>query len=307
MEWFGAKLGPYYARKKNVTLSRNQKVTTWEGHEVAIDLYTPRGPRPAQGWPVAIMIHGGGWRFFSKDSHALVAAQIAEMGFFTIATDYRLAPKYPYPHGLIDVLSVYDWMHTQAQDLHLDLKNIVLAGESAGASFALGISMLASGIATPKDLLHSGFESKKLDWSIPKKVIIHCGYHQVSNVARYDGKISTLVRCRIRMIQKNYLPQSLKGDTRPHWGLADPLCILEDLAEQGIKMTGTFPEVFIPVGERDPVLDDSVRLAKVLERLGQKPKLKIYPGAPHSFYAMPWNNQYANCWKDIEEFLSVSN
>jgi acetyl esterase/lipase len=303
MEWLGSRLGPYYARKRDVSIELNRPVPTWEGHTVHVDLYTPRTPRPERGWPVALMIHGGGWRFFSKDSHALIAAQIAEMGYLTIAPDYRLSPAHPFPGGLIDVLSVYDWMHAQAQNLNLDLSQVVVAGESAGASFALGISLLASGIASPQHILDPRFENQKLNWSVPKKAILHCGYHQVSNVARYDSKLSALVRARIRMIQRNYLPQSLEDPTRKHWGLADPLLILEELADSGVKITSSFPELFIPVGENDPVVDDSVRLAGVLERLGLKPRLEVYPKAPHSFYAMPWHAQYQRCWSDIGDFL----
>lgn len=304
-QWLGARIGPYCAKKRNVTIERDRRVQTWEGHEVLVDIYTPRGTRPESGWPIALVTHGGGWRFFSKDSHALVAAQIAEMGYLTVATDYRLAPLHPYPRGLIDVLSVYDWIHAQARNLGGDLKNVAVIGESAGASFSLAICLLASGLASPQHILDERFGNRKLDWSVPKKAIIHCGFHQVSNPLRYHGKISTIVRCRLEMIQRNYLPQSLKDLTRKHWGLADPLLILEELAESGFKITNAFPDIFIPVGEKDPVLEDSVRLAKVFEKLGCQPQFKVYPKAPHSFYAMPWHKEYDRCWNDIGAFLRL--
>ncbi|MBS1959745.1 MAG: alpha/beta hydrolase [Bdellovibrionales bacterium] len=303
LEWLGGKIGPYYAKKRQVQVERDRTVTSWEGVQIPVDIYTPKTPRPAKGWPVCLMIHGGGWRFFSKDSHALIAAQIAELGYLTINTDYRLAPKHPFPNGLIDVLSVYDWIHQHSSTLGIDLDHASVAGESAGASFALAISMLASGVATMKDVPHPQLASRTLNWRVPKKAMIHCGYHQVSNVARYDAKVSTLVRCRIRMIQKNYLPESLVDPSRADWGLADPLCILEKLAASGAKVAGSFPELFIPVGENDPVLEDSVRLHEAGQRLGLKSKIEIYPQAPHSFYAMPWHTQYARCWSDIRNFL----
>lgn len=303
VQWLGAKLGPYYARKLPVEIERNRMVPTWEGHEIPVDIYRPRGPRPERGWPVALMIHGGGWRFFSKDSHALIAAQIAEMGYLTISPEYRLAPRHPFPGGLIDVLSVYDWIHAQAQNLDLDLKNAVVAGESAGASFALAISLLASGVASPQHILDPRFENRKLDWWVPKKALIHCGYHQISGSERYDSKLPAIIKARLRMIQVDYLPQSLSDRGRKHWGLADPLLILEEMAAQGMKITSEFPELMIPVGDRDPVLDDSLRLAQVLEKLGLKPRLEVYPKAPHSFYAMPWHAQYQRCWNDIRDFL----
>ncbi len=302
-QWISKQIGPRLARRRPVRIHRNMQISAWDQHPVFFDVYTPVGPQPEQGWPVALMIHGGGWRFFSKDSHALVAATIAEMGYVTVAMDYRLAPQHPFPAGLVDVLSVYDWIHQNPSQLGVNLDQIAITGESAGASFGLAIGMMASGLATLADLEDPRFLGRTLNWKTPKKMMIHCGYYHVSDVTRYDGKLSTLVAERIRMIRKNYLPQSLQGPSKPFWGLADPVVILETRAKSQLDLAKNFPEVFIPVGDRDPVLDDSLRLERALQALGVRAQAKVYGRAPHSFYAMPWHSQYKNCWDDIRVFL----
>jgi acetyl esterase len=133
--------------------------------------------------------------------------------------------------------------------------------------------------------------------------MIHCGYFHVSDAERYDGKVSTIVAGRLRMIRKNYLPQSLRDTTREHWGLADPLVILEKRAPAQMHQIRAFPEVFIPVGDRDPVMEDSLRLDRALKALGVRSASKVYLNSPHALYAMPWHAQYQACWGDIRNFL----
>ena len=304
VEFVADRLGPQIAKKYAVNISKNQEIPTWDQKTTMIDLYTPQTEKPTDGWPIALMIHGGGFRFFSKDSHAQIAAKVAEMGYLTVALNYRLAPKHPYPEGLIDTLSVYDWVQKSAFSLGGNLNNIVLVSESAGANFALDICLLASKtVSAPYLPNHTQIEN----WTIPKKAVLHCGYHQVSGTERYNktNTPSAFVRSRVRMVQHNYLPESVKNPEHKDWGLADPLVILEGIAKRGEKLNENFSEVFIPVGESDPVSDDSQRLATVFEKLGHHHQFKIYPKAPHAFYAMPWHQEYQNCWNDIGQFLAL--
>jgi acetyl esterase/lipase len=299
-----SKLGPRFARKLNVKIERDLSVPTWDKKTTRVDVYTPKGERPTTGWPVAFLIHGGGFRFFSKDSHATVAAKIAEQGYLTVAMDYRLTPEFQFPYGLIDVLSVYEWASREIGNLGGNFRDLTLAGESAGANFALCISLIACGHA-PLPMFPEKLGA--FQWTIPQKLILHCGYHQVSGVDhnRDLTGISGIVKSRMRMIEKNYLPGFEQNPQKEDWGLADPLLILEKMIANGQKLSPEFSEVFIPVGDQDPVLTDSVRLSKALQALGGHEKLVIYPKAPHAFYAMSWQKQYGPIWKDIQSFLAL--
>jgi acetyl esterase len=246
-----------------------------------------------------LLVHGGGFRFFSKDSHALVAARLCELGFLVVTPDYRLSPRHPFPSGLVDVLSVYDWVMSDIAGLGGDPSRVAVAGESAGANFALGVCLVASGLAVPP----APFEGRDVrGWAVPGQVVVHCGYLQASNAARFDEvkDLSAVVKRRTHQIQHNYLPASV-GVTGKDWLLADPLCLVEGLG----ALPETFPQVLVPVGANDPVLDDSTRLAAALERLGRPGTLRVYPKAPHALYALPFHAQYERCWADLAGFLST--
>ncbi len=303
-EFIADRIGPRVAQRYSVRIEKNKIIPTWDQKTTLIDIYTPLKDKPKNGWPIALMIHGGGFRFFSKNSHAQIAARVAEMGYLTIALDYRLAPKNPYPEGLIDTLSVYDWVQKEAQNLGGNKDQIVLVAESAGANFALNICLLAHGLATAPFLPNP---SPTTNWTAPKKAVLHCGYHQASGSERYnfENTPSSFVRSRARMVQFNYLPESVKNPEKKDWGLADPLIILEKHAESGQTLS-SFTDIFIPVGGNDPVLEDSFRLSKVFTRFSKSHQYKVYPNSPHAFYAMPWDKNYQDLWIDIAAFLKLS-
>ena len=304
---FSAFLGPKIAerliKKNGIQFDSNVKISSFDGTPIEIDVYTPKGKMPLEGWRTILLVHGGGFQFFSKESHAVVAVKLAALGYKVFSCNYRLTPEFPFPFGLMDVISVYDWMNASHQEFKINRNELVLVAESAGANFSLGLALLASGIAELPSL--NGLEKKfnLQQWSIPKKMVLHCGYLQVSDTERFSQmKISRLVQYRTQMIQKKYLPASL-GAQEKEWELADPLCVLEKLASQNQKLPAHFSKVLIPVGGSDPVLDDSLRLKKVFEKLEHTAELKVYDHAPHALYAMPWHGQYEKCWNDIARFL----
>lgn len=303
-QWFAAKASPWYARRHHAEIEKNFEISAWDGYKILVDFYRPQ--KSSEMLPVAFLIHGGGFRFFSKESHALVAARLAELGYLTVVIDYRLSPPHAYPSALIDALSVYEWIVNNIHEKGGDPQKIVLVGDSAGANLALGLSMIACGWAAPPEPFVD--KASVISQVIPFKSILHCGYYHVSNAARMKDLpgISKLVQSRVLMIQRNYLPDSVLQADRMDWGLADPLLLIEKKVEAGSRdNVECFPPVFIPVGANDPVLENSERLQKAFEKIGIKSSLKIYPDSPHSFYTFPMQRRYEELWADIKGFLET--
>jgi triacylglycerol lipase len=98
------------------------------------DLYLPGGA----GRPILIFVPGGGFVGGSKAGYRNIGAYFARNGFVTIIPDYRLAPAHAWPAGAADVAAVIDWAVAHAQDFGGDAKNVVMFGQSAGATHVAG-------------------------------------------------------------------------------------------------------------------------------------------------------------------------
>ncbi len=86
---------------------------------------------------VMMYIHGGGFIAGSMTSHGDLASRIAlacDAG--VLIFNYRLAPEYPFPAGLTDVMTVYDWI----TDRFGPERPVCLAGDSAGGNLALSLA-----------------------------------------------------------------------------------------------------------------------------------------------------------------------
>lgn len=90
---------------------------------------------PVKG-KVLFYIHGGGFISGSCLTHRIHVAKFAKgCRLMCLVFDYRLAPEHPFPAALDDCISAYNWLLHQGYDA----KNIVVGGESAGASLTLSL------------------------------------------------------------------------------------------------------------------------------------------------------------------------
>ena len=101
---------------------------------------------------------------------------------------------------------------------------------------------------------------------------------------------------RLVEVQTAYLPTEppLHG-----YDLADPVVLLE----RGDAPARPLPAFFLPCGTKDPLLDDTRRLAKALSALGVKNEMQLYPGEPHAFHAFVWRRNAKDQWRHTFRFL----
>ena len=92
---------------------------------------------------ILIHIHGGGFVATSSKIHQTYTRKWAKKANIIIfSIDYRLAPEYTYPASLTDVFNAYYWIVTHAYDqLGIQPKKILLAGDSAGGNLALALAL----------------------------------------------------------------------------------------------------------------------------------------------------------------------
>jgi len=95
-------------------------------------------PESGRSTGVILYLHGGAFCLGSPLTHHGITSHLAvESGMAVWTPDYRLAPEHPYPAGLDDVTAVYRHLLT----VGYAPGDIVLAGDSAGATLALALAI----------------------------------------------------------------------------------------------------------------------------------------------------------------------
>ncbi len=132
------------------TLLRDISYGEADGEKLLLDAHVPEGKGP---FPIAILIHGGGWSGGDKGgtlkpgSSADITpwfAPLSKADFTWFSINYRLAPKHRWPACLNDVQTAIRWVKVHASEYKGDPKRIVLIGHSAGGQLACLSGMLAN-------------------------------------------------------------------------------------------------------------------------------------------------------------------
>jgi alpha-L-fucosidase 2 len=95
-----------------------------------LDACVPDGAGP---FPIAIIVHGGGWSGGDKARDmSLLFKPLTDAKFTWFSINYRLAPKYRFPACIEDVEQAIRWVKKHAAEYKGDPQRIALIGESAG-------------------------------------------------------------------------------------------------------------------------------------------------------------------------------
>ena len=93
---------------------------------------------------ILIAIHGGGFIASSTLIHERYLRKwLKEIDIPIFGINYSLAPEYRYPEGVNDVFQAYMWILNHAkEELNMDIKHIILYGDSAGGNIILSLNSL---------------------------------------------------------------------------------------------------------------------------------------------------------------------
>lgn len=289
----GASLGrhlPLHAREHaGLTVLRDLAYAGDDARDRLLDIYVPPTPGP---WPVALYVHGGSFRILSKDTHWVAGTQLARAGFLTFNVSYRLAPQHPFPAALEDVAQAHAWVLAHAHEHGGDPTRFIFAGESAGANLVTALA-LACCFPPTTQLAREVYARNH----VPLAVLAWCGIHEVSRPERYLSRpgLSFVVRDRIETVSHSVLPHGATSDM----ALADPLRVLET----DVPASRPLPAFHLSVGGRDPIADDTHRLAQALAARQVRYALHEAPGEGHAFQLLLWRRAARDHWAHTNEFL----
>jgi pectinesterase len=127
----------------NATFKTDIEYGAAGGEKLLLDACVPEGDGP---FPVAIMVHGGGWSSGDKQQDVSVLFEPLTSAKFTwFSINYRLAPKHRWPACLDDVETAIRWVKTHAGEYKGDPQRIALIGYSAGGH------LMCQAVVTGKD------------------------------------------------------------------------------------------------------------------------------------------------------------
>lgn len=113
---------------------RDLEYANIDGQSLKLDVSVPDGEGP---FPVAILIHGGGWSGGDKTHvHVPPTEPFTDAGFVWFSIEYRLAPKHRWPACIEDVRTAIRWVKAHAHVYHGDPDRMVIVGYSAGGHLA---------------------------------------------------------------------------------------------------------------------------------------------------------------------------
>ena len=261
--------------------------------EHTLDIYYPAlRPEP---WPVVFYVHGGGFRLLSKDTHWVMGLAYARHGYLVVNISYRLAPRHRFPAAIEDTCIAYEWAMRNVARYGGDLGRVVVAGESAGGNLAAALT-----IATCYDRPEPWAQRAFATGVVPSVTVPACGMLEVSNSERFGQRrdLPFWVDDTLMDVSSAYL-RGVDHDQPGGLDLADPLLVFE----RGDTPVRDLPAFFVPVGTKDPLLDDTRRLAAALDAMGVTCEAAYYEGEVHAFHALVWRRQARRCWRDTFAFL----
>ena len=242
---FGAKKSReiFAKHSKSLELKRTKDISVIndfflsDGRKIKIRIYTPNSKKVSSTG--LIYIHGGGWVMGDLDSHDKVCVDLSiNCNIIVISIDYSLSPENPYPVALNQCFSIYlQYLSGSNLFKKLDLKNLLIAGDSAGGNLtaSLILKIKKEKLPLPKGQILI-YPCLSTDFNSPS-------YKKFSNAPILDRK--TMI-----WFWENYLGKIKEN----------PIAVPE--LEEDLT---NLPDTIICTAEIDPLASDGIKFVKKLE------------------------------------------
>jgi acetyl esterase/lipase len=258
----GSVARPFSFKQHDVEVLRNVPYTEG-GRKARLDIYRPRDVDLSNA-PVLLQVHGGAWTIGTKEHQGLLLMnRMAQQGWICVASNYRLAPKHPFPTQIVDVKRAIAWVHENIEQYGGDPSYLAITGGSAGGHLS-ALAALTPGLKE----YQPGFEDS--DTSIAACVPFY---------GVYDLAGLTETRSAIDMRDRFLGPRIFRKDPRTDlddFVQASPLANVSEHA----------PDFFVIHGGNDtlaPVHQARAFVEALQEKSDATVTYAELPGAQHAF------------------------
>lgn len=236
---------------------RKYTAKSYDGAPVDYYVVTPGNIRP--GAPCLFYVHGGGFVLKAAGYHYMNCLRYAkEAGCIVVFPDYRLAPEYPFPIFYEDCYAVFCEAFEKAGDYGIDRNRIGVGGDSAGATMAVGLCMMASERSHPVKFAFQMLPYPYLDARSSSE-----SYRKYTDTPMWNSTLSARVTPMTR-VDRNH----------PSYFWYSPV-------ESGDF--SIFPPTYIETAEFDSIHDDGILFAKELKEAGVEVTLNETRGTMHGY------------------------
>ncbi|MEV0341839.1 alpha/beta hydrolase [Nocardia sp. NPDC050713] len=268
---------PLQGSPEKVESIREQSVPG-PGGDIPIRIYTPAGAGPH---PVITYFHGGGWVIGDLDIVDTPLRALANRtGAVVVSVSYRRAPEHHCPAALDDAIAATEWVSRNVEQLNADPARLTVAGDSAGATLAAGVTLAAREFGGP---------------AIAAQILIYpvtdFDFTRLSYQENAEGKL--LTPASMQWFWAHYLGASDLPDFP--YALPNRVADLSDL-----------PPAFVATAECDVLRDEGEAYAANLASAGVRTDAERYDGLIHGFFwalgALPSGTRILD---DIASFLAT--
>ena len=214
-------------------------------------------PRPAVPLSVSIFIHGGGHVAGNIEAYDPIARKLAiATDTVLVSVDYRLAPEFPYPAAINDVMEVIEGIDTLLSEFKLPfIPKLALIGDSGGGALCATVSH---------------HYQKSLKVQIERQVLIYPSLdYTLSHPSIEENATGYLLEsAKINWMFNRYFQN---GENREE---ASPLFM---------PITPNYPRTLIITAEYCPLRDEGQAYARRLRDAGVRCELEYYDGMIHAF------------------------
>jgi acetyl esterase/lipase len=189
--------------------------------------------------PVIFYLHGGAWTFGDKREQGRpMLHEFVRRGWIVVASNYRLAPRFPWPAQIQDATRALGWIKRNIENYGGDPDRVVVAGGSAGGHLA---ALLA--LTSHDDTWRPEGSEKVRDWSV-RGALSFYGVLEMTGDERHWHGLGRGIRF---LLERRVVQQPYEGNEQLYAELS-PLA----------RIRADAPPFFVVQGTTDTLVDVNV-------------------------------------------------